>query len=655
MQFAYSIIKSKKDTTKILLIFALVVAAVAIYFYSSSRAAATINVKQYGAKADGITDDSVAIQRAALLAGGGGQLYFPVGNYVFKNVQLASGTTVVFQNGTTVKAPTSQSLTDKYGFMPAEIDAFLKIDDKSNVTINGNGVILNGGYSSHGATYPPSSTIKNTVEDGIFVRKSNAVVINNVVANNFQPDPTELDSMAHGSGFTFHASNNIQVNSSSTTNSYYGVFMNEVTGGAVIGNKTNHSFRDGIIAYKSHEIKINNNVVTDYTFGGDEGRAGIHLYGSENLTVNNNIVKSAYVKNEGDVPTGTRLMGNSDIIQALTYDPEGIRFRNARSFLCSGNNVDGNLNNSSISVMSVAGDDSFYKAGYYGGDGIIANNTVTNGKLGGIVHIADGVGDANKAFPVTIIGNKVKNISKRQISFHNPALGYEATGIMTSNKGSRILFNSVNGIDGNGIVAGGPNVIVSGNNIYNVGRDATLNIKTGVLNAGTNNIITNNAVTDYISTNTGDYHPTHTTAYGTYQYGTASAPASAYLGGNTIFDSSNSIKLLYNGANTTTITSTEKTPPSIPTMSTITQPSVGSAKLSWATSSDVSGVAGYRVERADDVNGAPGAYSIVGATVTYKTFTDKGLVRGKAYWYRVSALDNKGNLSKFSVKKFYSK
>ena len=42
------------------------------------------NVQNFGAKGDGITDDTAAIQRAidAAAAAGGGQVYVPTGTYI---------------------------------------------------------------------------------------------------------------------------------------------------------------------------------------------------------------------------------------------------------------------------------------------------------------------------------------------------------------------------------------------------------------------------------------------------------------------------------------------------------------------------------------------------------------------------------------------
>lgn len=71
------------------------------------------------------------------------------------------------------------------------------------------------------------------------------------------------------------------------------------------------------------------------------------------------------------------------------------------------------------------------------------------------------------------------------------------------------------------------------------------------------------------------------------------------------------------------------------------------ATVSWAVATDTggSGLAGYRLERAP---AATGPWSTV-ATTTGTRVTDRGLTRGRTYWYAVRAVDGAGNVSAASA------
>ena len=64
------------------------------------------NVKDYGAKADGKTIDSPAINRAIqeAAANGGGTVYLPAGNYACYSIRLASHVHLLMEQGTVITA-----------------------------------------------------------------------------------------------------------------------------------------------------------------------------------------------------------------------------------------------------------------------------------------------------------------------------------------------------------------------------------------------------------------------------------------------------------------------------------------------------------------------------------------------------------------------
>ena len=76
----------------------------------SSGSSAVFNVMSYGAKGDGVTDDSSAIQSAidACHTAGGGVVYFPFGVYLLKScIYHYNNMTLFFESGATLKRGTS--------------------------------------------------------------------------------------------------------------------------------------------------------------------------------------------------------------------------------------------------------------------------------------------------------------------------------------------------------------------------------------------------------------------------------------------------------------------------------------------------------------------------------------------------------------------
>src|SRR5687768_8447630 len=61
------------------------------------------NVREFGAKGDGKTLDTAAINRAieATAASGGGTVYFPAGTYLSFSIRLKSNITIYLDNGAT--------------------------------------------------------------------------------------------------------------------------------------------------------------------------------------------------------------------------------------------------------------------------------------------------------------------------------------------------------------------------------------------------------------------------------------------------------------------------------------------------------------------------------------------------------------------------
>ena len=116
--------------------------------------AATFNVRDLGAKGDGTTLDTAAIQKAFdSVKKSGGTIVFPAGNYVSAPLVLkGSHITVQLDEGATLSATTNQALFLKAGggdWLAAktsgDFNPFFSIKDGEDVTLTGKGTIEGNG------------------------------------------------------------------------------------------------------------------------------------------------------------------------------------------------------------------------------------------------------------------------------------------------------------------------------------------------------------------------------------------------------------------------------------------------------------------------------------------------------------------------------
>ena len=113
----------------------------------------TLNVKDFGAKADGRTPDRDSINRAieAAAAGNGGTVYFPAGNYLTGSIRLRSHVGLQFESGVVIIASDDPATYDE-----AEPNTSTKFQDfghshwrnslfwgenLTDIAISGNGLI----------------------------------------------------------------------------------------------------------------------------------------------------------------------------------------------------------------------------------------------------------------------------------------------------------------------------------------------------------------------------------------------------------------------------------------------------------------------------------------------------------------------------------
>ncbi len=136
-----------------------------ISIFSLQLNAATYNIKDYGAKGDGKTIDSPAINQAIEAAdkAGGGTIYIPAGNYMSYSIQLKSNITLHIESGATIIAAFPSAIE---GYDEAEPNEHTKFQDfghshwknsliwgidLENITICGSGTINGAGLTREGS------------------------------------------------------------------------------------------------------------------------------------------------------------------------------------------------------------------------------------------------------------------------------------------------------------------------------------------------------------------------------------------------------------------------------------------------------------------------------------------------------------------------
>ncbi|HEV2323545.1 MAG TPA: glycoside hydrolase family 28 protein [Terracidiphilus sp.] len=114
------------------------------------HAAAVCNVRGYGAKGDGTTKDTAAIQKAidACEEKGGGTVTLPAGNYLSAPIVLKSNITFHLDKGATLLGSTDHSdyaaITE---FRAPGLQSLVSAKDASNIKIDGEGTINGQGES----------------------------------------------------------------------------------------------------------------------------------------------------------------------------------------------------------------------------------------------------------------------------------------------------------------------------------------------------------------------------------------------------------------------------------------------------------------------------------------------------------------------------
>lgn len=128
----------------------LIIEALGICFLAASATAATCDVRTFGAKGDGVSKDTAAIQGAidACEKKGGGTVQLPAGTYVSAPIVLKSNITLQLDKGATLLgSPDHADYPAKTEFHVPDVQPLVSASDAENIAITGEGTIDGNGES----------------------------------------------------------------------------------------------------------------------------------------------------------------------------------------------------------------------------------------------------------------------------------------------------------------------------------------------------------------------------------------------------------------------------------------------------------------------------------------------------------------------------
>ncbi|MBE6771081.1 MAG: hypothetical protein E7547_02915 [Ruminococcaceae bacterium] len=270
-----------------------------------------INVKDYGAVGDGVTDDTAAIKAAVKAVPENGTLYFPVGVYRVDNIMLKSNMNVKGDGkGSVIKLNDNAPLTNVEEFDDYWNNCFT-IYQISNVTIED--ISLDGNKENNSATGAATDYRLN----GVIIQESTDIILNRIYAYNngyhgciMSDDVYRVeisDSEFYNNGFRpFHGHGTI-VDCKFVNNRC-------VNNGLGVNGDTTTGF-DGIFFFDDcQRLLIDGNYVeTNTNAGVDLGGSVLgsgsdtgEYKGSSNIIVSNNIIKKTDTSTK--TPAGIQLI-----------------------------------------------------------------------------------------------------------------------------------------------------------------------------------------------------------------------------------------------------------------------------------------------------------------------------------------------------------
>ncbi len=351
--------------------------------------ATTVYVTDFGARGDGVTIDTQAIQNAFNAGATPRRVVFPAGTYVFSTVWVGSDTDIVFESGANALTPTGSTLNTTF---------FAVYGTATNRARN---VSLTGG----------TFTARPTVA-GVFVaRYADHLRVSNVTTYDcWRLVRTEW-------------CDDVVAADCSVTRAWAGFDIEHSTNVDVLRCTIRSLRRDGILFYASRNVIAADNRVDDYMLDAQpEGVGGIHMYGSTDGTITGNTVTNGH---------------NS---------AAGIRFRDSERFWCADNTVV-SPGGSGLQVHRV-GD----FPPLNGGDGTFLRNTVTGARLAGVdvanalclpVRVIGNTIRQTTSSSAIIAGSGVSVMPAGSVIIGNIVQSTTGTGIMAGNNSQLTAWNSV--------------------------------------------------------------------------------------------------------------------------------------------------------------------------------------------------------------------